>query len=202
MIEVERNFDLREGEKEKLIEGAKFLGKKEFTDVYFDTKDLKLSLGDHWLRTRDGKWELKVPLNKDKMAADRKTDQYREIEDENQILLELNLDSDNLTVSLTDNGYEPIATIKTRRESYQNGEFHLDFDETNFGYDTSEAELLVNDISEIPIAEQKIMEFAETFGLSKEKGRGKLTVYLERFQPEISNILLKAGIIKPVIRAM
>lgn len=202
MIEVERNFDLRRGEKEKLIEGAKFLGKKEFTDVYFDTKDLKLSLGDHWLRTRDGKWELKVPLNKDKMAADRKTDQYREIEDEKQILLALNLDSDNLAQSLSDNGYEPIATIKTTRESYQNGEFHLDFDETNFGYDTSEAELLVNDISEIPIAEQKIMEFAETFGLSKEKGRGKLTVYLERFQPEISNILLKAGIIKPVIRAM
>ncbi len=200
MIEVERNFDLREGEKEKLIEGAKFLGKKEFTDVYFDTNDLKLSLNDHWLRTRDGKWELKVPLNKDKMAVDRKTDQYREIEDEKQILLELNLDLENLTASLTDKGYEPIATIKTTRESYQNGEFHLDFDETNFEYDTSEVELLVNDISEIQMAEQKIMDFAESFGLSKEKGRGKLTVYLERFKPEIFEPLVKAGIIKPVTK--
>jgi predicted adenylyl cyclase CyaB len=199
MIEVERNFDLREGEKEKLIEGAKFLGKKEFTDVYFDTKDLKLSLKDFWLRTRDGKWELKVPLNKDKMAVDRKTDQYREIEDDKQIALELKLNPDDLTISLRDNGYEPIATIKTARESYQNGEFHLDFDETNFEYDTSEVELLVNDISEIPMAEQKIMNFAETFGLSKEKGRGKLTVYLERFKPEIFELLVKAGIIKPVI---
>lgn len=194
MIEIERKFDLKEGEKEKLINGATFLGKKVFTDVYYDDKDLSLSLKDYWLRIRTGKWELKVPLNKDR-EVDKKTDQYRELETDEEIAKELNCDSANLSESLKAKGFTPLAEIITTRESYIRDEFHIDFDETNFNYGTCEIEYMVDDISQIPDAENKILTFAESLGLSGKMGRGKLTVYLERFRNPEYKKLVEAGII-------
>lgn len=66
MFEVERKVNI-EGEGaleafERRIRAAGAVKHKEleFTDVYFDTSDLCLTAADHWLRTRDGVWELKV----------------------------------------------------------------------------------------------------------------------------------------------
>lgn len=194
MIEVEKNFDLREGEKEKLIEGATFIGRKEFTDVYYDDNDLTLSLKDYWLRTRDGKWELKVPLNKDK-EIDRKTDQYRELDTDEDISIELGCSGINLYKELTEKGFAPLAKITTVRESYSNTEFHIDFDTADFGYSTCEIECMVDNISQIEAAEDKIIAFATSLGLSNKKGRGKLTVFLERFKKGEYDKMVDAGII-------
>ncbi len=194
MIEIERKFDLKEGDKEKLIDGATLIGKKTFTDVYYDDANLSLSLKDYWLRVRQGKWELKVPLNKDK-GMDIKTDQYRELETDAEIAKELDCDGDNLSESLKTKGFAPLAEIITTRESYARGEFHIDFDETNFDYGTCEIECMVEDISQIPDAENKILAFAESLGLSSKMGRGKLTVYLERFRNPEYKKLVEAGII-------
>jgi predicted adenylyl cyclase CyaB len=194
MIEIEKNFDLREGEKEKLIENATLIGKKEFTDVYYDDANLSLSLKDYWLRTRDGKWELKIPLNKDK-EVDRKTDQYRELETDEEIAKELDCGATNLANELVSKGFAPLATITTVRESYSRGEFHIDFDEMDFGYSTCEIEYMVEDISQIKMAEDKIIALATGLGLSDKKGRGKLTVFLERFKNPEYKKLVEAGII-------
>lgn len=194
MIEIERKFDLKEGEKEKLTLGATFLGKKEFTDVYYDDKDLSLSLKDYWLRVRQGKWELKVPLNKDK-EIDKKTDQYRELETDEEIAKELSCDGADLAQSLKAKEFAPLAEIITTRESYSRGEFHIDFDETNFNYGTCEIECMVEDESQIKDAENKILAFAQSLGLSDKMGRGKLTVFLERFRNPEYKKLVEAGII-------
>ena len=63
MIEVEKNFAVTEKDKACLIEDAVLLYKKVFTDVYYDSSDYALTGKDFWLRTREGKFELKVPQN-------------------------------------------------------------------------------------------------------------------------------------------
>src|SRR3989338_6378355 len=83
MIEVEKNFDLKPGDKERLIQDAKLIAEKTFTDIYYDTADFRLTTKDYWLRQREGKWELKVPLSE--AIRKKETDQYRELEDEEEI---------------------------------------------------------------------------------------------------------------------
>src|SRR3989344_3797540 len=83
MIEVEKNFDLKPGDKERLIQDAKLIAEKTFTDIYYDTADFRLTTKDYWLRQREGKWELKVPLSE--AIRKKETDQYRELEDENDV---------------------------------------------------------------------------------------------------------------------
>ncbi len=196
MIEVEKNFDLKEGDKERLIKGAKFLHKKIFQDIYYDNKDFHLTLKDYWFRRRQGKWELKVPLNKESIS-NRLTDQYHELESEEEIIKELGLkeQSDFLkSVSLA--GYEPFAEIVTERETYQKGDFHLDFDEMDFGFATFEAELMVKTQKEVSLAEKRILDFADEHRITKAKGRGKVTEYLARFRPEHYRSLVKVGVVK------
>ncbi len=196
MIEVEKNFDLRPGDKERLIENAEFVGRKSFTDVYFDTPDFSLTSRDYWLRTRDGKFELKVPLNKEGIG-NRKTDQYRELDTDEEIARKLNLNVKAvLLAQLTDKGYRPFATINTTRETYHKGDFHLDFDEMDFGFSTFEAELMVKDISEVLATESKILEFAEVHGISGTEAHGKVIEYIIRKDPEHYKVLLAKGVVK------
>ena len=62
MIEVERRFVIPHNFKDTLLRlGAAFKGVKEFTDIYYDTKDNRLYCNDMWLRKRDETWELKYP---------------------------------------------------------------------------------------------------------------------------------------------
>ena len=81
MIEVERKFTVGGDDEKRLLEGADFLLEKTLMDVYYDTPDYALSTKDMWLRTRDGRWELKVPLM-ERTGVRRAMDQYDELEDE------------------------------------------------------------------------------------------------------------------------
>lgn len=56
---------------ERLLEasGAKRIKTAQFTDVYFDTPELALTRANHYLRTRDGCWELKVPSKGDSLET-------------------------------------------------------------------------------------------------------------------------------------
>lgn len=196
MIEIEKNFDLRAGEKEKIISGAKFLGKKEITDVYYDSKDFSLTTKDYWLRERNGKWELKVPVVGIK-TDDEAIDRYTELENDAEIIKELKLNKDRqIKNSLAASSIFPFATIITRRETYQMGEYHLDFDDMDFGFTTFELEIMVKDESDIPLAEKKIADFVKKHGIDSTKGRGKVIEYLFRKNKEHYNALVEAGVIR------
>lgn len=195
MIEIEKNFDLRPGDKERLIKGAKFLEKKTFTDIYYDTDDFQLTTKDFWLRQRDGKWELKVPLNG--TAVDRETDQYRELEDEKEIARALGLPGKApLQKEIQDMGARSFATIVTNRERYRKGNFNLDFDEMDFGFSTFEAELMIENEDQIQETEQKIMDFAHEYEIDSTAGTGKVIVFIERNNPAHHKALLKSGIVR------
>lgn len=189
MIEVEKNFDLKPGDRERLIKGAKLIAKKTFTDIYYDAEDFRLTTKDYWLRQREGRWELKVPLGGTIQKKD--TDQYRELEDEEEIKKAIGANWDLL---------KPFAKIVTTRESWQKGEFHLDFDQMDFGYTTFEAEIMVRDEKDIPVAEEKIMAFAREYGIASTPGAGKVIVYIERNSFSHYRALLKAGVVRAINR--
>lgn len=195
MIEIEKNFDLRPGDKERLIAGAKFLKKRTFTDVYYDNDAYDLTGRDFWLRTREGRFELKVPLNT-KNIGDRKTDRYRELETDAEIAAALELHTVlKLADALAVAGYQPFATITTTRETYEKGDFRLDFDEMDFGFTTFEAELMVNDSHDIAGAERRILEFAKEHGIAGTEGHGKVIEYIARNRPEHFAALAARGVV-------
>lgn len=183
MIEVEKNFDITPENKRLILDGATLLYKKMITDTYYDSKEYSLTGRDFWLRKRNGRFELKVPLNSGKIL-DRVTDQYRELETDEEIARELGLPSSrDLSENLEKAGFEPFGTIVTTRESYQKNDFHLDFDEMDFGFTAFEIELMVEKTEDIPNAEKRILEFASRYNVTV-AGDGKVIEYLRRFRPE------------------
>ncbi len=195
MIEVEKNFSLKPGDKERLIQGAELVSNKTFTDVYFDDKEYSLTTRDFWLRKRGDRFELKVPLN---TAGGREiTDRYRELETDAEIAQELKLNAQkSLPDAMTEAGYKPIATITTQREHYKKGDFNMDFDEVKeMNFATFEPELMVAEPEDIPKAEERLEEFAKEYGLSAAT-HGKVVEYIRRNNPEQYAALGRSGVLR------
>ena len=133
-IEVERKF-LLPGDPVSLdalrgrivAKGGTLLRKITFEDSYFDSPSYSLTLADHWLRQRDGAWELKVPGHHVGGTA-----VYTELETEAEIAGAL---AQQLKVPgplslgdlLSEHSIEPCATFGTTRESFSlPGGYHID----------------------------------------------------------------------------
>ena len=197
MIEVEKKFILSNEDKNNLIKGGQFTATKIYTDILYDTADYSLTTKDIWLRSRNGQFELKLPLDKTEILFD----QYEEIEDENKIKQFLNLNTDqNLKEGLEQKGYQPFCVCKTTREKYQNGPFKIDLDSVeyeDFTYGLAEIELMVENESEMKPAQEKIDNFAKSLGLKvTNRIRGKVVEYLKRKRPEHYQSLINAGVVK------
>ncbi len=133
-IEVERKF-LLPGDPETLealrgrivAKGGTLLKKISFEDSYFDSPSYSLTLADHWLRQRDGAWELKVPGRHVGGTA-----VYTELETEAEIAVALARQlkvSEPLALAdlLARHSIEPCATFGTTRESFSvPGGYHID----------------------------------------------------------------------------
>ncbi len=197
MIEVEKKFLLNNQDKERLTKDAKFLNERIFTDIYYDTEFFSLTSKDKWLRSREGRFELKLPLHE---GAERLADQYDELEDEQKIKEALNLPfGGNLADNLVKAGYSPFCTYKTTRRKYKKEPFIIDLDVVDFQdftYNIGEIELMVNDKSEIEGAIEKIMSFAKTQNLTIAPVRGKVIEYLKRIKPKHYQALVQARVVK------
>ena len=197
MIEVEKKFILNEQDKERLTKEAQFLNERVFTDTYYDTEIFSLTTKDKWLRSREGRFELKLPLHK---GVDRLADQYDELEDEQKIRKALNLPSNgNLADDLAKAGYFPFCTCKTTRRKYKKEQFIIDIDIVNFQdfiYNIVEIEMMVKEKSEIEKAIEKIMYFAKSQNLTIAPVRGKVIEYLKRTKPNHYQALVLAKVVK------
>lgn len=195
-IEVEKKFILTNEEIEKITQGAEFLSEKSFTDVYFDTAAFSLTTVDKWLRLRDDRFELKLPMNEGKGASQRKLDQYEELDTDMAIRNVLDLASKGtLREDLETNGYKPFSTFTTTRRKYKKGDFIIDLDTMDFGYSIGEIELMVSEKSEMENALNKILSFAKELNLSVAPVRGKVIEYIKRTNPAHYQALEKAGIL-------
>lgn len=57
--QVEQKFAIENGVVERLAKVLDFKGEITMKDLYYDVPDCTLTCSDHWLRVRDGAWELK-----------------------------------------------------------------------------------------------------------------------------------------------
>src|SRR3989338_1979634 len=197
MIEVEKKFILTKDDEARLTQGAEFLKEYSFTDAYYDTGDYALTSQDVWLRARDGKWELKIPLHK---GAERLGDQYRELTDENEIKKYLQISQEKtFEDALKRKGYVPFSTFTRVRRKYRKESFIIDLDFVDFGdfiYTIGEIELMIKDQDDMKAALDKIMDFARKHDLKITHVRGKLMEYLKRKRPEHHKALIKANVAK------
>jgi len=199
MSEVEKKFILSESDMGRLTEGADFLQEKVFTDTYYDTTDFILTSKDKWLRSRAGRFELKLPLYQ---GAERMIYAYDELENEEDIKKVLGFEmGKSFSDSLADNMYFPFCICKTTRRKYKSGDFNIDLDAVEFkefAYSLGEIELMVNDKSEVKEATEKIMALAEEKRLKIAPVRGKVIEYLKRIRPEHYQVMLKLGVVKEI----
>lgn len=194
MIEVEKKFILKPKDTARLIKGSDFLNEKTFTDIYYDSADFALTTKDMWLRQRDGRFELKFPLNESDSV--RVLDQYEEYETEEEISRILNFSyPGDFNKNLQIHKYQPFVTLVTTRKKYKKGEFIIDLDIIDFGYSIGEIELMVNDKSQIQAASDKIIVFAKENDLELTAVRGKVVEYLRRNNPEHHQALVSAGVV-------
>ena len=197
MIEVEKKFILNEQDKERLTKNAQFLNERVFTDIYYDTEIFSLTTNDKWLRSREGRFELKLPLHE---GVDRLADQYDELEDEQKIREALNLPpKGKLADDLAKAGYSPFCTCKTTRRKYKKESFIIDLDVVDFQdftYNIGEIELMVNEKSEIGSAIEKIMDFTKSQNLTIAPVRGKVIEYLKRTKLDHYQALVLAKVVK------
>jgi predicted adenylyl cyclase CyaB len=180
MIEVEKKFAPTKVQLTKLLMSAKFISEIVFKDVYFDTKDFSLILNDKWLRLRDDKLELKLPLG-EIGHTHKSLDLYDEITNEIEIRKILNLQKNiNIEKALEIAGYKAVASFVTIRKKYQKESFNIDVDEIDFGYNLIEIETLIKNKSGMKAAGKKILKFAKVNGLTVTYVRGKFVEYIFR----------------------
>lgn len=193
MIEIEKKFSLSSKQLTLLLQNSKFLKEIVFTDTYFDTKNYSLTRQDKWLRIRNDKPELKIPL----MDTDGKNeiDQYREVDEEHDIRNILQVKSKgNLLDDLQLNGYIPIANFTTTRNKYMKEGFGIDIDSLDFGFNIVEIELMVDDKAQIQEAVERILAFAAKHNLSTDYVRGKVIEYAKRYNPELYQAIKDSGL--------
>mmetsp|Transcript_35730 Transcript_35730/g.48269 ORF Transcript_35730/g.48269 Transcript_35730/m.48269 type:complete len:295 (-) Transcript_35730:674-1558(-) len=168
-IEIERKVELHgesdvvEFERKVRDSGGTLLSSISFTDCYFDSPELILTRTDHYLRDRDGIWELKVPSRRNGST----TSVYEEIEGAQRITeyFSKHFSHGNVLLPFGDqeknsgdkdcgdcsNGESSTAsafvTFTTTRRRWKlllgEEEFTIDVDATCFGYCLAELELMV-----------------------------------------------------------
>lgn len=196
MIEVEKKFILTEKEEKSLTTGAEFLGEKTFIDIYYDDENYSLTGKDIWLRKRSDRFELKIPLNLN--IKERISDQYREIENDEDILKYFNANiNEPLESFLINNKYFPFCEIKTTRRKYKKDGFNIDLDLMDFGYKLAEIEYMISNEAEMEQATKSILEFAKSCNIdTKAIVKGKVIEYLRLNDPKHFQTLIDLEVVK------
>ena len=195
MIEIEKKFPYTKEIEERLIADAEFLHEIVNNDTYFDSETYSLTTKDYWLRKRNDRFELKVPMH-ELGGKGSKVEHYKELEADEEIQQELDLDTSiAIEEALANAGYKPFANIQTTRRSYNKDGFHIDLDTANFGYQIVEIELMIENDADQKAAEQKLIKFAKRHGLKMETVRGKIITWLYANDKKHFQALVDAGVV-------
>ncbi len=197
MIVVEKKFQFTLEQIERLIDGSEFLGEHKITDAYYDNSIYSLSSNDMWLRCRDGRFELKLPMHQ---GESKLIDQYEEIENEDLIREIFAIPKiKSFTEDLADLGHAPFCEFVSIRKKYRKGKFIIDLDFVqylDFSYSIGEIELMVENKDDISFAINEIEKFAAEHGLSIGPVRGKVIEYIKRKRPDHYRVLFNAGVLQ------
>lgn len=191
MIEVEKKFTVNDTVLGNLkLLGARLRKESTFTDIYYDNPNYVLTSNNFWLRQREGLWQLKSPVGGRSTNETLVNSSYKESELEMDILKLLlpifcNTDDDKIyfknQLSFIDDAdkqcsilievlrhlnCKPFCQITTRRQTYELGEFNIDLDLTDTGYQVGEIELLSDGEENISSMAKKIDVLSEQLGNS------------------------------------
>jgi len=168
-IEVERKFQVPEDFREALpargYELVKGFAEETIVDEYFDTRRMDLIRADHWLRRRNGDWEMKYPVGT--VTEGSGVTLYHETSNSDDILARLRdltrdePDKSNLKELVSRGVLSPFARLETQRRSYRKGEVNIVVDATDWGYRIGEIEIMVASKEEAPNAAKKIDDIAK-----------------------------------------
>ncbi len=181
MIEVEKKFQPTEAQLQALLQDAVFIKEKTMHDVYYDFSDFRIMRAGNRLRKRDDGFELKayIPTESGVRVA-------HEYTDDESILKNLQINESYTSVAdLVQKEMHPVCDFVNTRKEYKKDEFIVDVDSMNFGMEVVEIELQVESKDQIPEAEQKILQLAESFGMEVKDLQGKTILYLQKMKPEI-----------------
>lgn len=203
-MEVESRFLLTPISQARLLEGAQLIEETKFTVEFLDTSQWALAYSNRWLKRKNGKYELKIPLkNRGVDKTPHLATIFHEENDTRKILEELGLPAEEFETALTRALIKPFASIETTRTSYQKGQFRLDLDQaqfpiirngTIFHYAVAEIEL---DVPEDAVMQAKadIIDFAEQHQLEVSDTRGKMMEYVFQNYPTVYQEFVKRGLI-------
>jgi adenylate cyclase class IV len=161
---VEAKFIFTQLDEERIATDplVKLIKKKSFTDTYFDSvgNGFPLTTKDVWLRLRDGKWQIKIPIgyytnntisfgkfrNDEGLpcpvsARTLNADSYIEIEvprdiqefllDRQLIVVDSNASQESLGQTLLASGFQPVCELTTFRSTFQHADdVTIDLDRT------------------------------------------------------------------------
>ena len=97
-----------------------------------------------------------------------------------------------LEEDLRASGYSPFGAWKTTRRKYKKGEFTIDVDSVDYGYEVIEIEILTESRDGMDEATNKTLNFAKESGLTRSAKTGKVSEFLKRNYPEEYKEIRKA----------
>jgi adenylate cyclase class IV len=207
-IEVEAKFSFSDTQEREILSLGKLIGKKKMTDLYWDiVANYPLTTRDIWLRQRDFKWEIKIPMLDQKGNKVATVEQYEELTSEEDIYQYLKNKSFFIThteqrgTSLEDillrNNFSVIAKITTDRTTLSISNIHVDLDKVDgSNYRVGEIEVMVSSTNEIPQAEEQIKKLASNLGVQVGDGMmGKVLHYISTTSPVHWEKLVESGLI-------
>ena len=229
-IEVERKYSAGDGVEaiaRRVADlGGSEIGSVAFTDTYYDTPECALTSNDVWLRRRDEKWEIKVPIAGDARRSGGERTVFREVEgaagcldelekvlgtgeaevssgtkrDEREGERERESANDELRLErfAASKAVAPFASFATTRAKFSLDGASIDVDCASFGHTVVEVEVLCGDANEVPAAEEKVNKVAAKLLLTEIGATGgKLETFLRKNCPKQLEALVKNGILKP-----
>ena len=229
-IEVERKYSAGDGVEaiaRRVADlGGSEIGSVAFTDTYYDTPECSLTSNDVWLRRRDEKWEIKVPIAGDARRSGGERTVFREVEgaagcldelekvlgtgeaevssgtkrDEREGERERESANDELRLErfAASKAVAPFASFATTRAKFSLDGASIDVDCASFGHTVVEVEVLCGDANEVPAAEEKVNKVAAKLLLTEIGATGgKLETFLRKNCPKQLEALVKNGILKP-----
>lgn len=215
-IEVERKFRYTSETAERLMKAGQLLGKKTFTDVYWDVEgEFPLTTRDMWLRQRGCEWELKVPSHH-YVHNNEQSDVYEEIVGSVAVgshllskcsFLNQKMDKENNAVFIMNPhrfNMFPFAVITTERTSVQMSsnnhlrDIRVDLDVVNHNeYHIGECEIIIQSSELIQNADKKLHTFCSQFSLdTKPPIEGKVLHHLRIHRPHHYKVLQDCGLIQ------
>lgn len=168
--------------------GAKQLKSNHMFDVYLDTTDFQLIKKDFWLRYRNGKVELKIPMDDHQHSS--KTTVYKELNCVQKITDTLGQQIPQDPESLPQ-GWIVLARVETVRQNWRWNDYNFALDSLPDGFQIGEVEIVLNPNQKRDNFEaitQSLHELADKLGLCRQL-EGKLNHCLKIQNPEGYQIL-------------